>query len=135
MERLTLPLYPCVLLCAVVVWCAVCVCAALHTNAQVFPLLLPPLIPQVCDIDGSVLGDHLIGCTVYYNRITSETRFSKPRGWVRLQAEALSRDISDNRRSKAARRSIRPLPVPSASVRKLHTSRDTSISVASDDGQ
>ena len=46
---------------------------------------------EVCDEDGVLLGDQLKGSTVYYNRVTFETRFTKPPGWVRLQAESLSR--------------------------------------------
>ena len=46
---------------------------------------------EVCDEDGVLLGDQLKGSTVYYNRVTFETRFTKPPGWVRLQASALSR--------------------------------------------
>ena len=52
---------------------------------------------EVCDADGSVLGDALAGHTVYYNRESYETRLSKPSGWVRLQAQALSQDLNSAR--------------------------------------
>jgi hypothetical protein len=45
---------------------------------------------EVCDMEGSVLGAQLRGCTVYYNRETYETRLTKPPGWVLLQVAALT---------------------------------------------
>jgi surface protein len=45
---------------------------------------------EVCDPDGSVLGWQLKGCTVYYNRLTYETRLTKPPGWVLMQCMALT---------------------------------------------
>ena len=52
---------------------------------------------EVCDADGSVLGESLAGHTVYYNRSSYETRRSKPPGWVMMQAQALSREVSSTR--------------------------------------
>ena len=52
---------------------------------------------EVCDADGSVLGDALAGHTVYYNRESYETRLSKPSGWVMMQAQALSQDLNSAR--------------------------------------
>jgi hypothetical protein len=73
---------------------------------------------EVCDADGSVLGDALAGHTVYYNRESYETRLSKPSGWVMMQAQALSQDLNsaraestrnDSRRARSGRRvSIAP---------------------------
>ena len=56
---------------------------------------------EVLDHDGSVLGASLAGRTVYYNRTNYETRMTKPRGWVLLQARALSKEQTTR---KATRR-------------------------------
>ena len=45
---------------------------------------------EACDSDGSVLGASFAGRTVYYNRTTDETRLTKPPGWVRMLAQALT---------------------------------------------
>ena len=56
---------------------------------------------ELCDDDGSVLGEQLRGQTVYFNKVTEETRITKPPGWVLLQAKALNRDrVNNSRRAR-----------------------------------
>ena len=61
---------------------------------------------EVNDTDGSVLGEALIGKTVYWNTATSDVLFTKPAGWVRMQTkerEALrqkQRELSRTMREK-----------------------------------
>ena len=56
---------------------------------------------ELCDDDGSVLGEQLRGQAVYFNKVTEETRISKPPGWVLLQAKALDRDrVNNSRRAR-----------------------------------
>ena len=62
---------------------------------------------EVCDADGSVLGDALAGHTVYFNRSTYETLMSKPPGWVMMQARALSRENSRKRAESIRIQSLR----------------------------
>jgi hypothetical protein len=62
---------------------------------------------EVCDADGSVLGDALAGHTVYFNRSTYETLMSKPPGWVMMQARALSRENSRKRAESVRFKSLR----------------------------
>ena len=44
---------------------------------------------EVCDHAGDVLGAAYAGRTVYYNRVTFETRWAKPPGWVKMPAQAI----------------------------------------------
>jgi hypothetical protein len=69
---------------------------------------------EVCDADGGVLGAQLRGCTVYYNRETYETRLTKPPGWVRMQAQALSQETMARESRRLANRPsgvAKPAPV------------------------
>jgi hypothetical protein len=49
---------------------------------------------EVLDDDGSLLGSEFVGRLVYYNQASHETRFSRPRGWVRSMANATNKYIS-----------------------------------------
>ena len=52
---------------------------------------------EVCDADGSVLGEQLRGKTVYFNKDTYETRMTKPHGWVVSQARAFNKGTAPRR--------------------------------------
>ena len=68
---------------------------------------------EVCDWDGQVLGAQLRGKTVYYHQKTYETRLNKPSGWVRMQAQALSRELcTRDARRQAKRLSAFAKPAP-----------------------
>ena len=99
---------------------------------------------EVLDHDGSVLGGSLAGRTVYYNRTNYETRMTKPRGWVRLQARALSKEQTTRKATRRKSpfmssfrtRGIRGKPAPvhrqsSKIIGRRYLKRNTSSKVGS----
>jgi hypothetical protein len=58
---------------------------------------------EILDDDGILLGEEFKGRLIYYNKITTEVRFTKPPGWVRMQAEATDSYVMKQRASVMTR--------------------------------
>jgi hypothetical protein len=54
---------------------------------------------EILDDDGMLLGEEFKGRLIYFNKISTEVRFTKPPGWVRMLAEATDSYVVQQRES------------------------------------
>ena len=71
---------------------------------------------EVCDTDGSVLGEEYKGRTVYWNTSTHDAMFSRPPMWVRLQAQG--RDAAARRSTERGRQQMKNVESSRVSTRR-----------------